>query len=203
MIRRCALAGVPFILGDDDVETLLTSINRDEPIGKRDYAMILLMLYYGIRGVQVRRMKLTDLLWQQSLIIIQAAKYGTAVTQPLLPAVGNAICDYIRCARSQSTDYQEVFLTCGGPLKPLASTGLTSMMIRRLGRAKVELPDYARKGTHLFRHRFASKMLDCGVLLEDIADMLGHRDLNSTMIYTKIDFKNLIDIAQEWPGVIL
>ena len=202
MVRKTALAGVPFVLDDEDVDTLLAGIDRSAPEGKRDYAMLQVMNHYGIRGVQVRQMKLDDLLWRQSLIMIRPAKGGTAVDHPLLPAVGNAVLDYIRNARPQSDDYQEVFLTCQEPVKPLAQSTLTMIVARRLRRAKIDLPDTARKGSHLFRHRFASKMLDCGVALEQIADMLGHRNLNSTMIYTKIDFKKLVVIAQEWPEVI-
>ena len=203
VVRRYALPGVPFVLGDEDVDALLAGIDRTRPEGKRDYAMIQVMNHYGIRGAQVRWMKLDDLLWRQNLIMIRPAKGGTAVDHPLLPAVGNAVLDYICNARSQSDDYQEVFLTCQEPVKPLAQSTLSMIVARWLRRTRIDLPDTARKGSHLFRHRFASKMLDCGVALEQIADMLGHRNLNSTMIYTKIDFKKLVEIAQEWPEVIL
>jgi integrase/recombinase XerD len=143
---------------------------------------------------------LQDISWQASKILIQPAKKGKAVEQPLLPVVGNALVAYLKNGRPQTTSHQEVFLTTLSPWKPLAQTTMTEMVTRRLKRAGVQVPN-ASKGSHLFRHLFASKMLKSGVPLEHIAQMLGHRSEESTLIYTKIDFNNLMDIAQEWPEV--
>jgi len=73
------------------------------------------------------------------------------------------------------------------------------MISRRLRKAGITLPDGVSHGTHGFRHCFAKTMLDNDIPFKSIADMLGHRNINSTFIYTKVDFKALVQAALEWP----
>ena len=201
-VRERALSKVPFILSDKSVGQVLGAIDRETVVGRRDYAVIQILLNYGIRGIQARNMKLQDIHWRAGRILIQPAKRGKAVEQPLLPEVGNALVDYLQKGRPQNTNHQEIFLTTLSPWKPLSQSTMTLMVARRLKRAKIRLPENVRKGSHLFRHLFASKMLENDVPLNHIAEMLGHRNESSTLIYTKIDYNNLMDIAQEWPAVL-
>ncbi len=199
VIKR-ELANVPFILDDQSLAKLFSSIDRTSVAGKRDYAMLKLMEIYGIRGIQLRLLKLEDIFWRQNRILFPPAKGGMAVEQPLLAQAGDPLLDYLQGGRPQSTGHPEVFLTIMSPFRPLADAGpLTGMVARRLQRAGIQLPENTRKGSHLFRHLFASKMLDCGTSLTHIADMLGHRNVRSTMTYTKIDFEKLTCVAQDWP----
>ena len=201
-VRKWALSKVPFILSDKDVERVFGSIDRETAVGQRDYALMLILRDYGTRANQVRKMRLQDISWGANQILIPPAKKGKAIEQPLTLEVGNALVDYLQNGRVQTTNHQEIFLTTQPPWKPLAQPTVSMMVTRRLRRAKIRIPENASKGSHLFRHLFASKMLKNGVPLEYIAEMLGHRNENSTLIYTKIDFDNLMDVAQEWPEVL-
>ncbi len=200
-VRKWALSKVPFILSDESVSQMLGAIDRETDVGLRDYAAIQILYRYGVRGIQIRKMMLQDIHWSANRIMIPPAKRGEAVEQPLILEVGNALVDYLQKGRSQTTGHQEVFLTTQSPWKPLAQATMSAMVARRLKRAKVQIPENASKGSHLFRHLFASKMLRNGVPLDYIAEMLGHRNENSTLIYTKIDFNNLMEVASEWPEV--
>ncbi len=202
-VRKRRLARVPFIIDEESLERLFESIDRSKPAGKRDYAILMMMATYGVRGVQVRRLKLEDLFWRQARILFQPVKGGLAVEQPLVAEVSDPLLDYLLNARPESGNYREVFLTNLPPIRPLAhSEALSNMVARRLQRAQIQVPDNARKGSHLFRHTFASRLLASGTPLSHIADMLGHRSQSSTLIYTKIDFKKLMNVAQEWPVVL-
>ena len=201
-VRKRKLASVPFIIDEESLEKLFESIDRSDPVGKRDYAMIKMMATFGVRGVQTRQLKLENLFWSQGRILFQPVKGGLAVEQPLIGEVSKPLIDYLLNARPGSGDYREVFLTVLPPFRPLSQKALSIMVARRLQRAKIQIPDHTRKGSHLFRHTFASRLLNSGTPLSHIADMLGHRNQNSTLIYTKIDFKNLMKVAQEWPEVL-
>jgi integrase/recombinase XerD len=197
------LSHVPRGIGEQDIERLLGSIDRSEEIGKRDYAMILLLSTYGIRGVQVRRLKLEDIRWNDDQIIFQPAKGGRRVIQHLTATVGNGLLAYLRNGRPKATGHSEVFLTCGkGPLRPLKyPASLSAAIRRRLKAAGIELPTGVSYGSHSFRHAFAKRMVSSSEPFKHVADMLGHKVLNSTMIYTKIDLPRLQQAALEWPEV--
>ena len=200
-VRKRKLASVPFIIDEESLKKLFESIDRSTLAGKRDYAILKMMATYGVRGIQIRRLQLEDLFWRQGRIVFQPTKGGLTVEEPLVPEVSEPLVDYLQNARPESED-REVFLTNLPPFRRLAhSEALSLMVARRLMRAKIQVPDNARKGSHLFRHTFASKLLNSGTPLSHIADMLGHRSQNATLIYTKIDFKMLMNVAQEWPEV--
>lgn len=202
-VPKRKLARVPFILDDESLDKLFESIDRTRLVGKREYAILKMMATYGVRGIQVRRLKLEDLFWRQDKILFKAAKGGMAVEQPLVPEVSNPLLDYLLNARPKDSNCREVFLTILPPYRWLAHRNiLTDMVARRLRKAKIEMPGNAPRGSHLFRHRFASRLLNAGIPLTHIGNMLGHRSPSSTLIYTKIDFKNLIKVAQEWPEAL-
>jgi integrase/recombinase XerD len=198
-IRKSKRVSVPFIIDNDSLDKLLESIDRSDTVGKRDAAILEILLTYGVRGAQIRRLKLEDLFWYQSRIFFRPCKGGLAVEEPLVPEVSNALQDYLLNVRPKSTDYREVFLTIPLPFRPLTNCALSCMVDRRLQKAKIQIPDNVRVGSALFRHAFASRLLNSGTPLSQIADMLGHRNQNSTLTYTKINFKRLINVAQEWP----
>jgi len=196
------LSHVPRGISEQEIERLLGSIDRSEEIGKRDYAMILLLSTYGVRGVQVRRLKLEDIRWNDDQIIFQPAKGGKRVIQHLTAAVGNGLLDYLREGRPDAADCEEVFLTCTGIPRPLKRPqNLSAAIESRLKGADIELPTGVSYGSHSFRHAFAKRMVNNSEPFKHVADMLGHKILNSTMIYTKIDLPRLRQAAHEWPEV--
>lgn len=195
-LRTYKLATVPRGVSEQQAQQALQGIDRTTPVGRRDYAVLQLLFSYGVRGGQVRALRLEDIDWGQDQILFRAAKHGKDVRLPLLPEVGQSLLDYLRYARPACA-HPEVFLTCRAPYHPLPhSTTLSALVERRLRAAGIDLPS---RGAHAFRHGFATRMLQQGQNLKAIADVLGHRHLSTTFLYTKVDFKALKQVALEWP----
>ena len=201
-LHRRQLSHVPRGISEKDAKQLIESIDRSDDIGKRDYAIIQILNTYGVRGVHIRKLRLEDVHWKENRIVFMPAKGGKRIIQHLTPAVGNSLLDYLQHARQQYPPHQEVFLTCMGTPKPLRLSGnISCMIIRRLKYAGIKLPDGVSQGSHSFRHAFATRMV-CGQQpFKYVADMLGHKIINSTMIYTKIDLPSMRQAVLEWPEV--
>lgn len=181
------------------IHALVASVIGETPADFRDRAMISLLSTYGVRGVQVRRLRLDDLDWAHGRIHFPAAKRGRAIEQPLTPNVGNRLADYL-CKGRPVCACPEVFLTTHEPFSPIAHPRQLSRILRhRMTQAGVELPDGGRYGSHGFRHAFATRLYG-RVPFKDVVDMLGHRDPSSTLIYGKIDTETLAKAALPWPG---
>ncbi len=191
------LANVPRHLSEQDAQKLLESIDRSTPVGRRDYAMVLLLHTYGVRGAQVRALCLEDIQWRHSRIRFRPCKGGKEILDPLTDEGGEALLDYLRHGRPK-TVYREVFLTDRAPFHPLKADNLYTRIASRMRRVGVS---GAALGPHALRHAFATSMLNGGQSLKTIADMLGHRTVNSTFIYTKIDFNTLQQLPLDWPEV--
>ena len=201
-VLRRQLSHVPRGISEEHIVRLLRSIDTSEAVGKRDYAMLQILSNYGVRGVHVRKLKLDDVQWAANRIVFRPAKGGKRIVQHLTSAVGNSLLDYLRHSRPRITPYREVFLRCNGTPRPLGQpSNLSAVVRRRLKAAGIELPDGVSRGSHSFRHAFASRMV-CGAQpFKHVADMLGHKILNSTMIYTKIDLPAMRQAVLEWPEV--
>ena len=181
------------------VEALLEGIRGDAPADLRDRAIMCLLSTYGVRGVQVRRLRLADVDWPRSRIHFAAVKGGRAVEQHLTADAGNRLVDYLCRGRVQSP-HQELFLHTAAPFEPIAHPReLSRILRRRLEQAGVELPAGVRYGSHGFRHAFATRMYG-RVPFKDLVDMLGHRDPSTTLIYGKVDLVALRKAALPWPG---
>ncbi len=195
-LRTYKLASVPRGLSDAQAQQVLECIDRKTEVGRRDYAIIQLLYTYGVRGCQVRELRLEHIDWAKNLILFEAAKGGKESRLPLTPEVGESLLDYLRNVRPL-TSYSHVFLTSRAPYHPFPRSSTLSAIIERSIRAAgVEIPS---KGAHAFRHCFATRMLQQGHPLKGIADVLGHRHLCTTFIYTKVDFNSLKQVALEWP----
>ena len=196
-VFRYRLANVPRHICEQSAQKLLESIDRSTSAGQRYYAIVLLLHTYGVRGAQIRSLRLEDIQWRQSRIRFRSCKGGKEIIDPLTDAVGESLLDYLRYGRPK-TVYREVFLTDRAPVHPMKADNLYIMIAARmrcLGITGTVL------GPHGFRHGFATRMLNGGQSLKTIADMLGHRDINSTFIYTKIDFETLKKLPLDWPEV--
>jgi len=197
-IRTYKLASTPRGLSAQDIQRILDHIDRKSPVGRRDFAIIQLLQTYGVRGGQVSTLQLKDIQWSQSRIRFPALKGGKEVVEPLLPEIGESLLDYLRFGRPQAA-WPEVFLTAQAPIRPIRNPStMTAIVARHMRRAGVaELTP----GSRSFRHAFATRMLHHGQSLKVIADMLGHRDINTTFLYTKVDFKTLSLLPLDWPEV--
>ena len=195
-LRTYKLTTVPRGLSDPQAQQVLRGINRNSHAGRRDYAILQLLYTYGVRGGQVRALRLEDIDWTQNQILFRASKQGKDSRLPLTAPVGESLLDYLQKSRPPYP-YPHVFLTCRAPYHPLAHSSLLSTIVERhLRTAGLELPS---KGAHAFRHGFATRMLQQGHSLKAIADVLGHRHLSTTFIYTKVDFNALKQVALQWP----
>jgi site-specific recombinase XerD len=195
-LRTYKLATVPRGLSEQQVQEVLRGIERNTEVGRRDYAILQLLSTYGVRGGQVRALRLEELDWLREEILFKAVKHGKDVRVPMTLAVGEAVLDYLQNGRP-ACSCAEVFLTCRAPYHPLpSSNSLSAIVERRVCAAGIDLPS---AGAHAFRHGFATRMLQQGHPLKAIADVLGHRHLSTTFIYTKVDFNALKQVALEWP----
>jgi site-specific recombinase XerD len=195
-LRIYKLATVPRGLSDTEAQQVLRSINRDNHVGRRDYAMVQLLYTYGVRGGQVRALQLEDIDWAHNQILFKASKQGKNSQLPLTAETGESLLDYLQHSRPPSS-YPQVFLTCRAPYHSLLhSSSLSAIVERHIRAAGVDSPS---KGAHAFRHCFATRMLHQGHSLKAIADVLGHRHLSTTFIYTKVEVNALKQVALEWP----
>jgi len=198
-VRRRAMAELPKALPNACISVLEDSIDRSWPGGRRDAAIICLLSTYGVRGVQVRRLCLEHIDWQNERIHFPAAKRGRPIEQHLTVKAGNRLADYITNGRPQSP-LPEVFLTVTTAAALTDSSYLSKVIHRRLQRAEASVPEGVSRGTHGLRHAFAVRMTG-QVPFKDVVDMLGHRDPSSTLIYAKADVQTLQQAALPWPGV--
>lgn len=195
-LRTYKLTSVPRGLTEAQARRILQCIDRRTTVGRRDYAIVQLLFTYGVRGGQIRALRLEQIDWAQNRILFAASKGGKDSCLPLTAEVGQSLLDYLQNARSSSSDPQ-VFLTSRAPYHPLSRSSSLSVIIdRRIRAAGIEIPS---RGAHAFRHGFATRMLAQGEPLKAIADVLGHRYLGTTFIYTKVDFNSLRQVALEWP----
>lgn len=195
-LRTYKLTSVPRGLTDTQAQQVLQGVNRKTLVGRRDYAILQLLFTYGVRGGQVRALLLEQIDWARNQILFEPAKGGKASLLPLTPEVGESLLDYLQNSRSPS-QYHQVFLTTRAPYHPLPhSNSLSAIVDRCIRAAGIDIP---HKGAHVFRHAFATRMLQQGHPLKAVADVLGHRYLGTTFIYTKVDFNSLRQVALDWP----
>jgi len=198
-VRQRSLTDLPRALPDSCISALEESIDRSCPAGRRDAAIICLLSTYGVRGIQIRRLRLDHIDWQNGRIHFPPAKRGRPIEQHLSVKAGNRLAEYITEGRPPSV-LPEVFLTLTTAVALTCKTSLSVMIRRRLLSAEIPVPQGVSHGTHGFRHAFAVRMTG-RVPFKDVVDMLGHRDPSSTLIYAKVDVQTLQQAALPWPGV--
>jgi site-specific recombinase XerD len=179
--------GLPVGPSWDDVKRLLAAVQGDRPADIRNRALLLLLAVYGLRSGEVTALRLEDFDWEREVLTVPRGKCRQPRTYPLCRSVGDAVLCYLRDARPRS-DRREVFLTLAAPFRPLGDGGLRNVVGQRLHALGLILPHY---GTHALRHACATHLLSQGLSLKEIGDHLGHRSLQSTRIYAKVDLAAL------------
>lgn len=181
----------PRFLTQAEIDAVLAVIDRQTPVGRRDYAMVLLLAVYGLRGVEVIHLRLEDLDWRRELLHVRSRKAGNNTTYPLSVPVGEAILAYLRDRPASA--HREVFLTMVAPFTPFAtSDGLANQVKKYLAKAEVRVE---KPGTHSFRYSCAQRLFEVGTPLKTIGDYLGHRDTSTTQRYTMIALDQLREVA--------
>jgi site-specific recombinase XerD len=188
-------ARVPSVWCPADVTKILAAIDRGNPCGKRDYAIVLLITRLGLRGVDVKQLRFADLDWPGNRLSIVQAKTGHRVQLPLLKDVGWAIIDYIQHGRPRS-DCPQVFLRHTAPIGPFSDQDhLHQILAKHARAAHVPLSEQRRHGMHSLRHTLATRLLEDGTPVEQIADILGHQQVASTGVYLKSSLRVLAQCA--------
>lgn len=175
-----------------DARALLGSCDRRTAVGRRDYAVILILMRLGLRACEVAALRLGDIDWRAGQITVHG-KAGRVDQLPLPAEVGAAIAAYLRHARG-CTDRREVFLRVTAPRIGLERGGVSLIVRRACGRAGL-----APCGSHRLRHSLACDMVRAGVPLHEIGQVLRHGDATSTSIYARVDVEQLRTVARPWP----
>jgi site-specific recombinase XerD len=190
------MTSIPRAISPDLARQLLGSINRRTAMGRRDYAILLLLARLGLRAGEVAGIELEDIDWEAGLVSIRR-KGGQRSVLPLPAEVGAAIAAYLRHGRPQN-NCRSIFLRIRAPIRGLIDpVAITSVVRNNLVRAGIVAPT---KGAHQFRHGLATDMLRHGASLMEIGEILGHRSPETTRIYTKVDMDSLRPLALPWPG---
>jgi site-specific recombinase XerD len=195
-VRRWRLVDVPKYLTPDEVRRLLAACNRSSPVGRRDYAIVLLLARLGLRGGEIVRLELDDLDWHAGELLVRG-KGSVRSRLPLPCDVGDALATYLRRDRPRCQT-RRVFVRARAPHRPLGHPSTVSTLVRvALTRAGVNAP---MKGAHVLRHSLATELLRRGASLADIGDVLRHQQPQTTEIYAKVDLTRLRLLAQPWPA---
>jgi len=188
-------ARIPSVWRKEDVEALLATVDRGSPVGKRDYAILLLAARLGLRVGDIRDLRLDDINWEKSQIKVIQAKTGVHLHLPLTEEVGNAIIDYLRHGRPP-TEQRVIFLRHNAPFEPFGpENNLHHIITAYRQRAGIKLPELCKRGLNALRHSVASRLLEVGTPLQEISHIMGHLSLDTTRIYTKVDIENLRRVA--------
>ena len=185
--------GIPKAILASDVQRLLDSCDRTDPVGMRDFAMLMLVVRLGLRSIEVARLELDDIDWRAGQITLRG-KAGRDEAMPLPVDVGQALAAYLSQARPP-TRIRGAFLACKAPMRAIGAGLVSDVTHRACDRAG--LP---RVGPHRLRHTLATQMLRRGASMIEVSQVLRHRDLATTAIYAKIDFDTLRTVAVPWPG---
>ena len=183
--RSARQARIPSVWDPGEVTRIVEAIDRDNPCGKRDYAIILLITRLGLRGVNVRRLEFADFDWPGNRLSVTQAKTGHQVQLPLLKEVGWAVIDYIRHGRP-ACDCPQVFVRHTAPIGPFSDQDhLHQILVKHARVAHVAVSDKRRHGMHSLRHSLATRLMEGGTPVEQIAGILGHQSVQSTGVYLK------------------
>jgi site-specific recombinase XerD len=190
------LASLPRVLTDAEVRRLLAVFDRRTVAGRRDYAITRCLTNLGLRAEEVARLRLDDIDWRQGIVRVAGTKSRRDDQLPLTSLIGGAIAAYLRRGRPQTPERQ-VFLRVRPPLgQGVTCRTVCDVILRAAARAGLKS---LVTGTRILRHTAATQMLRRGASLKEVADVLRHRSLDTTTIYTKVDLPRLAEVAAPWP----
>lgn len=184
---------LPSFLPWDKVQKLLQSVK--EQTGKsalRDYAIFMLLAMYGLRCSEVANLKVSDIDWRKEQIYIKRAKNCRPQVLPLLHNVGEAIIAYLKQGRPNDVGSDSLFFCTPAPIRPISCTAIASVVYRYL---KSNQMDVRHKGPHCLRHSHATFLINEGQTLKDVGDLLGHKSMEATRIYAKVDLNSLREVS--------
>lgn len=185
------LSTIPRSISWDDVNRVLGGVDRRTPCGRRDYAMLLLLVTYGLRGREVAALTLDDIDWRRERLSIPERKAGHSTAFPLSTVVGDALVAYIKDGRPETAD-RHVFFRAAAPLRPVGPAAVSGRARHYLLKAGIDVP---RPGSHTLRHSAVQRLVDASFDLKTIGDFIGHRSARSTEVYAKVAVEALREVA--------
>jgi len=190
-VRIMRNSSIPHAWKKADVLKLLKAIDREDPKGKRDYAIILMVVRLGLRVSDIRSMKLSSLNWNHKTISLNMIKTKQPIELPLLEDIGWAVIDYLKNGRPE-TSCDNLFVRHRPPYNAFGETETFHRSLHRyMVKAGLAIPLNAHHGMHSLRSTLAKNMLEAQAPLPVISEVLGHQNINTTSIYLKIDIDGL------------
>jgi len=179
------------------VQALLQSIDRSDPFGRRDFTILYLAAAYGLRSSELVRMTLDDIDWRGRNLRVIQTKTRQTIQLPLSDEAANVLIDYLRKARPKSSP-RHLFMRMRAPIIPLKPASVSDLLDHRIRCSGLDLPPF---GTHVLRHSFATRLMQQGATIKAIGDTLGHRDIESTSIYLRLNVDDLREVALPAPVI--
>jgi integrase/recombinase XerD len=185
------LSSIPRSITWEEVGTVLAGVDRRSSCGKRDWAILMLLVTYGLRGREVAALTLDDIDWKRERLRVPERKAGHSTAFPLSASVGEALVDYLQHGRPQ-TSSRLVFFRAVAPVEPIGPAAVSSRARHYLLKAGIEVP---RPGSHTLRHTCVQRLVDADFALKTIGDFVGHRSAQSTEIYAKVAVEPLRQVV--------
>ena len=189
------LSSLPRALKPDEIKHLLSSFTAECRWPKRGYAMVRCALDMGLRSCEIANLKISDIDWRAGTVTLRGTKSLREDILPLPMVIGQALADYLQNERPRSVSSSVFVLRLGDHDRPMtadAVRGVIRWAYRRIGLRHTR--------SHALRHAFACRLVENGSSLKEVADLLRHRSLNTTLIYAKLDTPKLAAVALPWPG---
>ncbi|MBY5775068.1 tyrosine-type recombinase/integrase [Rhizobium leguminosarum] len=200
MVKNHRLSSLPSFMSADQLGRVLASCDRATVAGRRDFAILLLLSRLGLRASEVALLSLDDIDWHAGLVRVHG-KGGRVAAMPLPQDVGAAIADYIVDGRPTSGS-RIIFHRVETPCTPF-STATPVILIARRALKRAGVTGLRSHHAHIFRHTFATMAIRSGVSLTELAQVLRHKEPDTTRIYAKLDTEGLRSLARPWLGANL
>lgn len=196
-IRRWTLASLPTFLSAEQIQKVLDGCDLTTLLGRRDYAILIMLTRLGLRADEVATLTLDDIDWRSGEMLLRA-KGRQRARMPMPPDVGAAIVAYLRDGRPTSSCRRLFLRTCAPKVGFVSGSAIT--MIARTALKRAGISGYAHQGAHIFRHSLATELLQSGGTLSEIGQLLRHESHDTTRIYAKVDIEALRTVSLPWPG---
>jgi len=197
-IRYNRRARIPSAYTAAEISQLLATVDRNNPVGKRNYAILLLASRLGLRASDICGLTFENIKWEENRIEIVQQKTGKMLVLPLTEEVGVALIDYLKNARPE-TDSQSVLVKHRPPYDAVAPSATYNIVSNYFEKSGIPMPPGKKRGPHALRHSLASAMLEHSIPLPVISEVLGHTNTSTTGVYLKIDIENLRKCALPVP----
>jgi site-specific recombinase XerD len=191
---------LPTSPGKADVVRIANFYDESSPSCIRNKAILLLFIEYGMRRSEVANLKLHDIDWGKGSIVLNRIKVHKSQILKLKANVGNMLVNYLTGVRNNKVEYRNLFLSIKAPYTPLTPQGMYHIVSTVFKALNINLK---HTGPHALRKAFATELVNSGSSFKDVADALGHRQLDTTRIYAKVDFVNLKKVSDmNWEGLL-